>query len=61
MVAEKLFTVAGRPRQEGLPIHSMVGPPQGLSRRTPERILGINKVRELLAPVRQWRRLTALK
>ena len=54
--------LAGRPRQGGPPIHSMVGPPQGLPRCTPERILGTYTVRALLVPVRQWRRLTpALK
>ena len=52
--------LAGRPHQGGSPIHSMVGPPQGLPRRTPERILGTNTARALLVPVRQWRRLTAL-
>ena len=54
--------LAGRPHQEAPPIHSMVGPPQGLPRRTPERILGTNIVRALLVRQwRQWRRLTALK
>ena len=43
------------------PIHSMVCPPQGLRKRTPERILGTNTVRALLVPVRQRRILTALK
>ena len=52
--------LAGRPHQGGSPIHSMVGPPQGLPRRTPERILGTNTARALQVPVRQWRRLTAL-
>ena len=53
--------LAGRPRQRGHPIHSMVCPPQGLPRRTPERILGTNTVMALLVPVGQWRILTALK
>ena len=57
MVAERLY---GRPHQGGSPIHSMVGPPQGLPRRTPERILGTNTARALQVPVRQWRSLTAL-
>ena len=36
--------LAGCPRQGGLPIHSKACPPQGLPRRTPERILGTNTV-----------------
>ena len=40
MVAERLFSWS--PHQGGPPIHSMVGPPQSLPRRTPERILGTN-------------------
>ena len=45
----------------GSPIHSMVGPPQSLSRPHQECILGTNTARALLFPVRQWRRLTALR
>ena len=53
--------LAGRPRQGGHPIHSVVSLPQGLPRRTPERTLGTNIVMALLVPVGQWRILTALK
>ena len=54
-------SLAGRPLQGGHPIHSVVSLPQGLPRRTPERILGTNIVMALLVPVGQWRILTALK
>ena len=50
--------LAGRPHPGGSPIHSMV---QGLPRPHPECILGTNTARALQVPVRQWRRLTALR
>ena len=42
--------LAGRPIQ-GIPIHSVVSPLQGLSKRTSEHILGTNMVMALLVPV----------
>ena len=59
MVAERLFSWSPPPR--GPPIHSMVGPPQGLPRRSPERILGTKHSQGAAGSRRQWRRLTALK
>ena len=53
--------LAGHPQQGDSPIHSMVGPPQGLPRPHQECILGTNTARALQVPVRQWRRLTALR
>ena len=53
--------LAGRPIQGGHLFDSVVSPLQGLPRRTPIHILGTNMVMVLLAPVRQWRKLTALK
>eukprot|EP00434_Breviolum_minutum_P033671 symbB.v1.2.029795.t1/scaffold3289.1/size59672/4 len=53
--------LAGRPLQGGHPIHCVVSLPQGLPKRSPERILGTNIVMALLVPVGQWRILTALK
>ena len=55
---------AGRPHRRGLPTRNMVGPTQGLPISIPERILGTEIVRVLLAPVgqgRQWKSLTARK
>ena len=45
----------------GIPTHRKVGPPQGLPTHLPQHFLGTNIVRALLAPVSQWRILTALK
>ena len=59
MVADRLLT--GRPQQGSPPIHSMVGPPQGLPRPHQECILGTNTARALQVSVRQWRRLIALR
>ena len=53
--------LAGRPQQGSPPIHSMVGPPQGLPRPHQECILGTNTARALQVPVRQWRRQVKYK
>ena len=59
MVAERLFSWS--PPAWSPPTHRRVGLPQGLPRHLPEHILGTKIVRALLAPVSQWRILTALK
>ena len=43
------------------PTHRRVGPSQSLPIQLPKHFLGTNIVRALLAPVSQWRTLTALK
>ena len=53
--------LVGLPLRGSPPTHRRVGPSQGLPIRLPKHLLGANIVRALLAPVSQWRILTALK
>ena len=59
MVAERLFGWSSQPKGSLYPQSGQ--PASGPPRRTPERILGTNIAMTLLAPVGQWRILTALK
>ena len=54
-------SLVGLPLRGSPPTHRRVGPPQGLPTHLSEHILGTKIVRALLAPVSQWRILTALK